>query len=120
MFNAQQIAQRYIQFWNETDTAQRQQLAATLWMEDAHYVDPLMQGHGSAHITAMIGAVHQQFPQHVFTLHGTPEGHHDRIRFSWTLAAPGQPPVAMGTDVGIVSADGRLHGVTGFLDTVNT
>jgi hypothetical protein len=45
-----------------------------------------------------------------------PDAHHDRLRFSWSLAANGGAPVAVGTDYVTVSDDGRMHSVTGFLE----
>jgi hypothetical protein len=113
---AQPLAQKYLDVWNETDAASRRRLVEALFTADAAYVDPMMTGRGHPGIDAMIGAAQQQFAGHRFALHGTPDAHHDVVRFSWRLAAPGQPPVAIGTDVVVVSADGRLAQVTGFLE----
>lgn len=118
MIDAKDIADRYIALWNQTDGARRRALMARTWTEDASYVDPLMQGQGHDGIDALIAAVHARFPGHRFILTGTPEGHNDRIRFSWKLAADGAPAVAHGTDFGVVAEDGRLRMVTGFLDQV--
>jgi hypothetical protein len=41
-----------------------------------------------------------------FSLHGQPQGHHDRVRFSWRLCVGGR----------MLSGDQRLQSVTGFLD----
>jgi hypothetical protein len=46
--------------------------------------------------------------------------HHDRLRFSWELAMQNVPAVVVGTDFGIVAADGQLQTVTGFLDTTSS
>jgi SnoaL-like domain len=116
MTDAAKIAERYIDLWNETDGHNRKTLIASGWTEDALYVDPMMKGQGHAEIDALIGAVHDRFPGHRFQLDGTPEGHGDRLRFSWTLGAPNAAPIAHGTDFGIVAADGRLKSVSGFLD----
>jgi hypothetical protein len=110
------IAHRYIEVWNEIDFAQRRRLMESSWIEDASYVDPMMQGTGREQIGTLIGAVHKRFPGHRFALQGQPDGYGDRVRFSWTLAAPGAPAVAHGTDFGVIAEDGRLSTVTGFLD----
>lgn len=110
------IAERYLAIWNETDGAARRAMIAGLFAADACYVDPMMAGSGIDGIDSMIGAALQQFPGHRFSLHGTPDGHHDVVRFSWTLAPGGAPPVAQGTDVARVDGGGRLREVTGFLD----
>lgn len=115
MSNATEIANRYIALWNETDSGKRRALIDKAWTEDANYVDPLMKGEGHAGIDAMIAGVQQRFAGGRFTLRGTPEGHNDRVRFSWSLAN-GDAPIAHGTDFAVVTADGRLKAVTGFLD----
>ena len=119
MSDAIAIANRYIALWNETNDDKRQALIANAWTPDATYIDPLMKGEGHAGISQMIGAVHQRFPAHRFTLRGKPEGHNDRVRFSWTLATgDAKTVVANGTDFALVTGDGKLKAVTGFLDQV--
>ena len=117
--DAAKIADRYIDLWNEPDPNRRKALIASAWTEDATYVDPMMAGRGHDEIDALIGAVHERFPGHSFALSGKPDGHNDRLRFSWTLGAAGAAPIAHGTDFGAVAADGRLKAITGFLDQVN-
>jgi hypothetical protein len=116
MTDAAQIAQLYVDSWNETDAERRAGLLADLWTEDARYVDPMMAGQGRAQIDALIAGVHQQFPGFRFTLAGKPDGYGDKVRFSWTLGPDGQSLVE-GTDFGVVE-NGRLSIVTGFLDKV--
>jgi hypothetical protein len=118
MTDAAKIAERYIDLWNETDARSRKQLIASAWTEDATYVDPMMKGQGHAEIDALVGAVHERFPGHRFTLAGAPDGHGDGLRFSWMLAAPNAAPIAHGTDFGVVATDGRLKSISGFLDQV--
>jgi hypothetical protein len=108
--------ERYIAMWNETDPRRRRGLVAETVTESASYVDPLMTGEGVEGIDAMIAAAQDQFPGHQFTLIGGPDSHHDRVRFSWSLAADGGEPVARGTDFAVVADDGRLAAVTGFLE----
>jgi SnoaL-like domain len=118
MTTASELAARYIEIWNETDRVRRKGLMAATWTEDAAYVDPMMRGDGRDGIDAMIAGVQKQFPGHRFSLAGTPDSHNNRLRFSWSLAATGAPPVARGTDFCVVSVDGKLASVTGFLDEV--
>jgi SnoaL-like domain len=117
MTDASQIANRYIDFWNETNAERRRALLADGWTETATYVDPLMQGQGRDQIGALIGAVHERFPGFRFSLDGRVDGFGDKIRFSWALGPQGQPDVIKGTDFA-VTEDGRLKEVTGFLDKV--
>jgi hypothetical protein len=116
--SATRIAERYLAAWNEGNADRRIGLVAEAFAADASYLDPMMQGEGHEGISAMIGAALAHFPGHSFSLIGTPESHHDRIRFSWALSAAGAAPVARGTDFARLSDDGRLQAVTGFLDQV--
>jgi hypothetical protein len=110
------IADRYLAVWNERDDITRRARIAQLFAADATYADPMMRGSGVEGIDGMIKAAQQQFPGHRFTLHGTPDGHHDVVRFSWTLGLDGAAPVAKGSDVAWVDERGRLLRVSGFLD----
>ena len=115
--NANVIADRYLAIWNERDDITRRARIAQLFAADATYIDPMMRGSGIEGIDGMVKAAQQQFPGHRFSLHGTPDGHNDVVRFSWTLAAEGAAaPLAKGSDVAWVDSHGRLARVTGFLD----
>jgi hypothetical protein len=118
MIDAQDLAQRYIASWNETDPAARRQLVDRLWTRDARYADPMMKADGQVGIATLIGGVHSKFPGYRFALTGQADGHGPYVRFSWSLAPADGPVVARGTDFAAVSADGRLAEVTGFLDQV--
>lgn len=113
---AASIAERYLAVWNERDAGARRAKVAQLFALDASYADPMMNSRGIDGIDAMIQAAQQQFPGHRFSLHGVPDGHNDVVRFSWTLAVDGTAPLANGTDVAWIDADGRLRQVTGFLN----
>jgi hypothetical protein len=116
---AASIASRYIAAWNEPDAARRRALITAAFTPEASYVDPMMSNAGHDGLDAMIGAVQQQFAGLRFKLHGKQDGHNDVVRFSWALAADGAEPVAIGTDIAVVAADGRISSVTGFLDAMN-
>ena len=117
MSDTTQIVDSYIAMWNETDAQQRRELVAQTITEDATYLDPLMAGAGVDGITDMIGGAQQQFPGHRFSLIAGPDAHHDRVRFTWSLAsADGGDPVAIGVDFATVADDGRMRAITGFLE----
>ena len=117
MPDATTIATTYLQAWNEADISRRTALLHEHWTADASYVDPLMSGEGPAQIGALIGAVHERFPGFRFALLGTPDGHGDHVRFSWSLGPDGAEPPIKGSDV--VSLQGsRIRRVIGFLDQV--
>ena len=115
MTDAQTLVDDYIAMWNERDPRRRRVLVARTVTENATYIDPLMEGDGVEQITAMIGAAQDQYPGHTFALHGGPDAHHDRVRFSWTLSPNGGDPIAVGIDFATVADDGRMRAITGFL-----
>ena len=116
MADSKQVVDRYIEMWNETDPQRRRELVAQTVTEDARYLDPLMAGEGIDGIAEMIAGAQQQFPGHRFALVAGPDAHHDRVRFTWSLAAGDSEPVAVGTDFATIDGDGRLRAITGFLD----
>lgn len=75
-----------------------------------------MQSAGHDDLDAMIDAAQAQFAGLCFSVWGTPDGHHDGVRFSWALDAGGDEPLASGTDFTVVAPDGRIERVTDFLD----
>ncbi len=115
----QEIVERYIAAWNETDPARRRGLVDSLWAEDGSSTDPLADAHGRDEIDGLIGAVQEQFPGWQFTLGGPVDAHHGLARFSWHLGpAGGAEPVVIGFDVAVTDGSGRLRAVHGFLDKV--
>jgi SnoaL-like protein len=114
----QEIVEKYLAAWNETDPAKRRALVDEVWAEDGSYTDPLADVRGRAEIDGLIGAVQQQFPGFVFTLGGTVDAHHEQARFTWHLGpADAAEPVVIGFDVAVLDGD-RIGSVYGFLDRV--
>ena len=115
----QEIIERYIAAWNETDPGRRRGLVDSLWAADGSYTDPLADAHGPAEIDGLIGAVQGQFPGLVFSLGGPVDANHNQARFSWHLGlADGGEPLVIGFDVAVLDADGQISSVHGFLDKV--
>jgi len=118
MHDFEALAASYIDTWNERDPAARAAAIGKLWADDARYTDPLMDVPGRDAISAAIGASQEQFPGFTFRLAGPVDGHHDQCRFSWELGPAGSEAPVAGFDVAVISADGRLQTVLGFLDRV--
>jgi hypothetical protein len=112
------LVDRYIAVWNEKDSARRRAAIDELWAEDASYVDPLVVAKGRDAIDATIASVQQQFPDFRFRLAGSPDAHHNLVRFTWELGQEGAEAVVVGFDVAVATDDGRLRDVHGFLDRV--
>ncbi|TCM49325.1 nuclear transport factor 2 family protein [Kribbella sp. VKM Ac-2568] len=110
------LADQYFAMWNEADADRRADIIAAAWSIEGVFVDPSFEVSGHEGLTKMVETAHQMFPGHSFSLTGEIEQHHDRLRWSWLLAAAGQQPVAGGTDVVSLDTDGKIREVIGFLD----
>jgi hypothetical protein len=115
-----EIAERYIAAWNETDPDARQKAVEELCTEDVRFVDPLGVADGREAIVATIAAAQEQFPGFRFRLAGPVDGHHDQVRFGWELGPVGESAPIAGFDVAVTDGSDRLHRVYGFLDRVPT
>jgi hypothetical protein len=116
--DAQSLAERYLDTWNEADPDERAAGVGATWAENASYVDPAASAAGREEIFELIGAVQQQVPGHVFRLlDDTVDAHHNVMRFGWELVPrAGGESLAVGFDVAVLGDDGRIHSVLGFLD----
>jgi SnoaL-like domain len=117
MTDAQQVADRYIAAWNETNSERRMELLRQHWSADASYADPLASVAGVSDINKLITSVQERFPGFTFALNGRADGHGDHARFKWSLGPAGVQPPIEGSDV-VSLADGRISRVVGFLDKV--
>ena len=111
-----EIASQYVDIWNEIDPVRRRTLIERTFAPHADYIDPLMQSAGHDGLDAMIGGAQRQFAGLRFSVFGKPDGHHDVVRFSWSLGARDAEPLACGTDIAVVAPDGRIERITGFVD----
>jgi hypothetical protein len=102
------VIDRYFAMWNATDAAQRRDLIAQTYTEDANYIDPLMQSQGREGIDAMVAGVQAQFTSHTFRLTSAVDAHHDRVRFTWDLAPNGGAALVKGTDFAVI-VGGKLQ-----------
>jgi hypothetical protein len=114
----QEIIERYIATWNETDPGRRKALIDELWAADGSYTDPLADVRGRDQIDAVIAAAQEQFPGLVFQLAGAVDANHNQARFTWHLGPSGGEPLVVGFDVAVLDAENQLRSVHGFLDKV--
>jgi hypothetical protein len=112
------VASRYIASWNETDPTARRTTLEGLWAGDGRYSDPLADVQGVDDIEATIAAVQGQFPSFRFRLVGPVDGHGTQCRFAWELGPEGADAPVAGFDVAVLTPDGKLQTVLGFLDRV--
>lgn len=109
------IAERYLQAWNEREAGARRALIAALWTEDASFRDPIMAGDGLAGIDRVIEGVQSRFPDFCFRQIGAADGFGDYVRLSWGLGPDGGDAPIKGADF-LELKDERLQKVTGFFD----
>jgi hypothetical protein len=114
----QEIIERYIATWNETDPGRRRELIDSLWAPDGSYTDPLADVQGRDQIDAVVGAVQEQFPGLVFRLGGAVDANHHQARFTWHLGDGSAEPLVIGFDVAVLDDAGLIRSVHGFLDKV--
>ncbi|OKJ08283.1 nuclear transport factor 2 family protein [Kitasatospora sp. CB01950] len=115
----QNLTERYIAAWNETDPTARRKLVEDAWATDGTYTDPLVATRGHDEFDSTLAAVQSQFPGLAFRLAGPVDAHHNVARFTWHLAPEGtDEPLVIGFDVLTATEDGRVASVVGFLDRV--
>ena len=113
------LVDRYLAAWNAADPAERVEAVSRVFTPDATYTDPLASVGGHEAIAGVIAGARDMFPGHEFRLQGTPDAHHDLVRFGWELVpVGGDDPTVVGFDVAVLAADGRMCAVHGFLDRV--
>lgn len=118
MRTIEDLAQRYIDAWNEGDPTVRRAAVEALFSDDASFVDPLAVADGTEAIDATIAAVQGQFPGFVFRLAGPVDAHHDQARFRWELGPVDEEALIVGFDVVVTDGAGRIRKVLGFFDKV--
>jgi hypothetical protein len=114
----QEIIERYIATWNETDAERRRALIEEVWAADGSYTDPLADVRGRDQVDAVVAAAQQQFPGLVFRLAGPVDANHNQARFTWHLGPSGGEPLVVGFDVAVLNGEGQIRSVHGFLDKV--
>jgi hypothetical protein len=114
----EEVANHYIASWNETDPAARQTSVEELWAVDGRYTDPLADVKGHEQIEATIAAVQAQFPSFHLRLASPVDGHGNQCRFNWELGPDGANALVVGFDVAVLTPEGKVQTVLGFLDRV--
>jgi hypothetical protein len=104
----------YLAAYNDPDPRARLALVAESFATSGRLIDPPLDGSGHAGISAMMGAVQQQFPGHALRRVTGVDEHHGHFRYGWELVDPGGAVVLAGEDVGELDGRGQLVRVTGF------
>ncbi|MDT3442949.1 MULTISPECIES: nuclear transport factor 2 family protein [unclassified Pseudofrankia] len=100
---------KYLDVWNERDSAARETLMTSVLTEDSVYTDPDYAGlRGHDALSEAIGQAQERFGDLRFTLDVVLGAHHDRALFTWRLGT-----VATGYDL-VEFAENRIRTVVGF------
>jgi hypothetical protein len=110
-----QVVERYLTSFNETDAARRRKLVDALYTTDGTYTDPHVDLRGPAEIDGFVAETQERFPGFRFRLGGSVDAHHSQARFQWHAGPDDAPDQYVGFDV-IVTDDGRIRNVYGFMD----
>ena len=108
--------ERYLAFWNTTDAAGKQRLAAQTFTPDVGYHAPIGVLTGPAALIEFHREFVGRVPGAVLVSRQVPDRHHDRVRVKWEIVLPGEESFATGTDVLVLDEDGRIASITSFLD----
>ena len=96
------------------DAARRDELVASAWNADGELVDPPLEGHGRAEISALADVVLTHYAGHRFVRTTAVDAHHGFARYGWDLAGPDGTVAVSGIDVVQFDEDGKLLRVVGF------
>jgi hypothetical protein len=117
--NINEIVVNYIQVWNERNDGRRSDLIAKTWSEEGNYVDPHRSGTGHDEINEMVRTAQSQHPGYALRLVSGIDAHKNFVRFSWQAGGTTEAPLLIGgTDVAILSSDGRIKSIIGFIDAM--
>src|SRR4051794_4145347 len=111
-----QLVDTYFAAWNEPDRTARLALAAQVFTDDAHYVDPLSDVTGHDALVDMVDTVRGQFPGATLERTGEIDAHHNLLRFPWHAVGDDGSVIVAGLDVAVLAPDGRLTAVAGFFE----
>ena len=96
------------------DAARRDTLVAAAWSADGELLDPPLEGHGRAEISALADVVLTHYAGHKFVRTTAVDAHHGFARYGWNLSASDGTVAVSGIDVVQFDEAGKLLRVVGF------
>ena len=96
------------------DAARRDALVASAWNADGELLDPPLEGHGRAEISALADVVLAHYAGHKFVRTTAVDAHHGFARYGWDLSASDGTVAVSGIDVVQFDKAGKLLRVVGF------
>jgi hypothetical protein len=118
------LAQRYVAMWNESDTDRRRTAIVELFDVDGRHADQFLDVSGHTEIEKVVAEAHQQFVVDGgfgFRSAGNADGFGNVVRFNWEMVPSGaDEPVAIGFDFLILDTDGKIAVDYQFMEMVAT
>lgn len=112
LFEHEAVVDHLVAVWNEPDPEVRRQRIQTLWRPDGAHVNAERTHSGHAAIEAEVTRVYAMCGANgmAFRCAGRVDGHRGALRMDWELlTADGAPAGAGGTNLLLMSDDGRLQ-----------
>lgn len=113
MSEINQLVDRYMALWHESDAELRRKGIAELWVEDGAQFISSREFRGYNELEERIASAHKQFVQDggfVFRPSGNIAAHHNAVKLNWEMVpASGGEVAAVGTIFLLLSDDGRIH-----------
>ena len=114
--------ERYVASWGEPDPAVRRGVVAELWSPEAVYKNSTTEYFGLDGIETAVAEAYEMFMSKGYvTKVRAVDTNHEAVRYTWELTAPGgTEPIALGTQIVTLDADGRMVRDHQFLDKAPT
>jgi hypothetical protein len=128
MSDPAQLVARYVAVWNEPDPAERRRAVAELWTEDAVHllqppqevraaaaalaVEPIFESRGHAELEERVARAYDQFVSpgsFLFRAQGNEARVADAVKFNWEMVSTEGEVVAVGLELVLLEADGRIR-----------
>lgn len=105
---------KHLEAYALADAARRDALVAVAWNADGELLDPPLEGHGRAEISALADVVLTHYAGHKFVRTTAVDAHHGFARYGWDLRASDGTNAVSGIDVVQFDEEGKLLRVVGF------
>ncbi|MEO8057907.1 MAG: hypothetical protein ABI671_06245 [Burkholderiales bacterium] len=120
----QNIIERYLSMWNESDPDRRHEIVKGLWADDGENVSRRFDIRGVDEIVRRVDQAHTDWVQSkgfIFKAAGAADSHNHLILLPWEMAPrKGGMPEARGTDVFVLNGDGRIQSLYHFAALAQT
>lgn len=113
MTDLNELADRYVELWNEPDPELRFKTIAELFAEDGTHVDEYVDVKGHQAIAGIVSIAHKRFVTeggNYFRSRGNADGFRNVVRFNWEMVSVKSALVlAAGFDFLTLNDDGRIR-----------